>query len=38
MRKVALGLARPVVRKAVESIRARAQAIFDADGQNIKRD
>ena len=38
LRRVALGLPRPAVRKAVESICARAQAIFEADGRNIKRD
>ena len=38
LKKVALGLARDKVKKAVEGIRIRAQKIFEADGQSIKRD
>ena len=38
LRKVALGLPRAIVKKVVESIRTRAQAIFEADGGNIARD
>ena len=38
LRRVATRMPRPVVRKAVESIKARAAAIFEADGGNIKRD
>ena len=38
LRRVALRMPRSLVRKAVESIKQRAQAIFDADGKNIPRD
>ena len=37
LRKVALGFPRMIVKKVVESIRTRAQAIFEADGGNIAR-
>ena len=38
LRQVALGLSKASVKKAVESIRERAMAIFEADGKDIKRD
>ena len=38
LRRVALGLPRPLVQKIVESIKVRAHAIFNADGKNIARD
>ena len=38
LRKIALSMPRAAVKKAVQSIRARAQAIFDAEGGNIKED
>jgi hypothetical protein len=38
LRSVALGLPAAQVKKAVESIRKRAQAIFEADGGDIARD
>ena len=38
LRRVALGLPRPLVRKIVEGIKSRAHAIFEADGKNISND
>ena len=38
LRRVALGLPRPLVQKIVESIKSRAQAIFEADDKNIAKD
>ena len=38
LRRTALTLPKAMVRKAVQSIRSRAQAIFEADGKNIKQD
>ena len=38
LRQIALRLPKPSVKEAVESIRGRAKAIFEADGQDIKRD
>lgn len=38
LRKVALQMPRPFVRKAVQNIKKRAQQIFDAEGYDIPRD
>ena len=38
LRRVATRMSRPLLRKAVESIKARAAAVFEADGGNSKRD
>ena len=38
LRKVALRMPRTFVRKAVQSIKKRAQQIFDAEGYDIPRD
>ena len=37
LRRVALGLPRPLVRKIVEGIKSSAHAIFEADGKNISK-
>ena len=38
LRRIALRMQRKDVRLAVEQIKKRAQAIFEADGDNITRD
>ena len=38
LRRVALGLPRPLVQKIVQSIKSRAHAIFQAGGKNIAKD
>ena len=38
LRRVAMRIPEAVIRKALESIKTRAQAIYDAKGKNIARD